>query len=139
MKRKELIIQAKKSCIIQDDLSIDSIKRYVRACEYIYNIDNCLTCQDIINLGNIISEKNNGFRNTNVTINNIVIGVHYAQILRLIENICIAKKEYRITVREFFIEFEKIHPFNDGNGRIGEIIFWWMIGIFINPTELFKE
>jgi len=139
LSRKELITQAIKSCKYQDDLSIDSVKRYVRACEYIYKNDSYLTVTDIINLGNIISKKNNGFRCTPVIFKDGNKGVHYAQIPRLIENICMARKEYRITVREFFIQFELIHPFNDGNGRVGEILFWWMIGNFYSPEEYFTR
>ncbi len=34
---------------------------------------------------------------------------------------------------EFYLEFQKIHPFKDGNGRVGKIIHNWMSGTLDNP------
>lgn len=42
-----------------------------------------------------------------------------------------------LTPVEFYHEFERIHPFADGNGRVGAILFNIMTGNFwTNPPEM---
>lgn len=31
-------------------------------------------------------------------------------------------------------EFEEIHPFSDGNGRVGKILFNWLLGMLHEPA-----
>lgn len=35
---------------------------------------------------------------------------------------------------EFYVEFEKIHPFVDGNGRTGKILHNWLLGTLGDPV-----
>ena len=39
-----------------------------------------------------------------------------------------------ITADEFYLEFEYIHPFGDGNGRTGKIIHNWLLGTLKAPV-----
>lgn len=57
------------------------------------------------------------------------------EIIRALDNLLNSSLE----PDEFFIEFEKIHPYNDGNGRVGEIIYYLSTGSFNCPNEYFKS
>ena len=39
-----------------------------------------------------------------------------------------------MTADEFYLEFEMIHPFGDGNGRTGKILHNWLLGTLDNPV-----
>lgn len=38
-----------------------------------------------------------------------------------------------MTPNEFYVEFQLIHPFKDGNGRVGKILFNWLNGTLTDP------
>jgi len=125
----KLLVQAIKSCKYQQDLSLDSVKRYITCFRYLEKRDNVITPTDIWYLSNI-SSKNSGYRYTPVTFKNGDFGVKSEFIER---QLCILCKFLQQNPDEFFIEFEKVHPYNDGNGRVGEIIYYWMTGNFNTP------
>jgi hypothetical protein len=39
----------------------------------------------------------------------------------------------RMTPEEAYTEFERIHPFRDGNGRVGKIVLFWLRGELDRP------
>lgn len=41
--------------------------------------------------------------------------------------------EGTMTADDFYVEFEEIHPFRDGNGRTGKIIHNWILGTLLDP------
>lgn len=38
------------------------------------------------------------------------------------------------TADDFYLEFERIHPFGDGNGRTGKILHNWLLGTLEDPV-----
>jgi hypothetical protein len=137
--RKLLLLQAKSSCKYQNDLSIDSIKRYVRAVDFMKK--RPLSVMAIYQLGEFISPKNGEFiwRTTPATFRDLSRAIDPEHIIRALNSLVDAREFLYVTPEQFFIEFEKIHPFNDGNGRVGEILYWKMTGNFSAPHSHFSN
>lgn len=91
------------------------------------------TVQCIKELGMLVEpqENSNGFRRTEVKVGN-----HFPpraeNLPRLMDALCGAAELY--TPDEFYKEFQEIHPFVDGNGRVGKIIHNWMNKSLLNPV-----
>ncbi|MCB7130197.1 MAG: Fic family protein, partial [Candidatus Brocadiales bacterium] len=49
-------------------------------------------------------------------------------IKRLFEN------RHSLTPDEFYVRFQEVHPFVDGNGRTGKILHNWLLGTLHNPV-----
>lgn len=67
---------------------------------------------------------------------NVGVGSYIApnagQVGRLLR--CLWESKDLYTPDEFYVEFEKIHPFVDGNGRVGKILHNWMLGKLEDPV-----
>lgn len=92
-----------------------------------------ITAGDILELGTLVEpEVNaNGFRRTSVTFANCSV-IGWENIERQIANLLDAQT--MLTPTEFYREFEWIHPFGDGNGRVGAILYNMLNGTLMNPV-----
>jgi Fic family protein len=87
---------------------------------------NCaLTVRDIEMLGGIVEPEINakGFRMQPVFIDGMMAGVAPDNIRWVMGSLCQAYNENLITRSELYQEFESIHPFADGNGRVGFVLY----------------
>src|SRR5688572_16242912 len=84
-----------------------------------------LTINNIKILGNFVEPKINatGFRSLPVFIDGKVAGVHPTSIDTALHSLCEAFNDKRIGCNELYQEFESIHPFADGNGRVGFVLY----------------
>lgn len=126
-----------RECELQQDDSAESISgfkiAYIIAYTAVYKaweVDIDL----ILMLGKLTKPDRNskGFRKTPVVFSNGKSGAPYSEIERMLNNLLQAKGI--ITPLEFYVEFEKIHPFEDGNGRVGALLYNIFNGTIFDPV-----
>jgi len=132
------------SCERQRDVDmVEGPKQVLSALEYALNHTGPMTRELVLELGRRIDPVKNasGFRTTPVTFNQ---GVTQAaapyEIERRIARLLEFQKE--LTAVEFYTEFETIHPFGDGNGRVGDILYNLHKGTLndpVIPPDVFGE
>lgn len=96
-------------------------------------VDRLPNVGDVIKLGQLVEPKKNyfGLRSCGVQVG-WDVKPNWETVPRQLENLMEAV--LTLTPAEFFKEYEEIHPFVDGNGRTGQILFNWLNGTLHNPV-----
>lgn len=111
-----------------------SVYRMVLAYKHAQSLED-IQEWDILDMAKIIEpEKNkNGYRRIPVTFRDGGTAIHHSLIDRQMKVLLHVKD--MITPIEFYKEFEEIHGFAEGNGRLGAILYCWASGCLLNPVH----
>lgn len=90
------------------------------------------TVADVKMLGQLVEPVKNsgGWREVGVRVGHDVKG-DWRVVPRQMANLC--GEGMSLEPAEWFREYEEVHPFIDGNGRTGQILFNWLLGTLHQP------
>lgn len=98
--------------------------KYIEAVKNI-NETNLLTLHKMITKDQLSKEESGHFRKIQVYVGDYIPPAS-TLVPHLIGNWLIDLKFLeKYTPKDMHIKFEKIHPFVDGNGRVGRMLMWW--------------
>jgi len=129
-------------------IEIQEVINSLKAFEYLQSADFKLNQRSIISLHKLLMKDldvNTGYKKHEIIVNNkstILPGKVRPNMANLLQwfNASKKNKKYPLFVfADFHQRFEKIHPFEDGNGRTGRLIFNWMLLKAGYPPILFKK
>lgn len=131
-----------------DRKEIQEVINSIEAFDYLRNANFRLNQRTVINLHALLIqglEINRGYKKAEIIINNkhtTPSGKVRSDMAALLEWFNDARKTKRhplLLFADFHQRFELIHPFEDGNGRVGRLLLNWMLIKASYPPILFKK
>ena len=90
------------------------------------------TQERLLDVASLVEQEENakGFRVVGVRVGNH-IAPHAEHVPRLVKQWLVTRDT--VSADKFYLGFQDIHPFADGNGRTGKILHNWILGTLADP------
>jgi hypothetical protein len=90
--------------------------------------------RDVLALGAIVEPRHNagGLRRVGVRVG-ADVKMHSDRVPAALNRLLEGQRD--VEPGEWYRQFEEVHPFRDGNGRTGNILFCWLRGILDAPED----
>lgn len=110
-----------------------SVAWMVEGWQYAYKHRNTvISLADVLQLGRVVEPRHNknGLRKVGVRVG-YDVKMDHTLVPAALEQLLAHQDD--LTVTEWYRQYEEIHPFRDGNGRTGNILFNWLRGTLARP------